>query len=428
MPSLAPEGYFLSAANPVANEDQRELEDLAMRVFERPDVRAARKRALGLWLAVTDHDAPPEARALAEDAIDEYCFNYTLKAANSDANHPKVLRLLVQSGEWFGRAIRGSRLGGDNPDNCYRVIPIEHGAQYEIEGHACAESASDVTWTLVGNNSTSKTLASLEHRNVVADAQGRFTITVDAEHAGSRNNHLQSQRGVKWLFVRDSMGDWARQTPNALRVRRITPPGAAPLSETEVAQRAIDIMIEDVPITFWFTRLNFAMPPNTLTTPQSTGKVGGLISQWTSIARIVLADDEAYVVTANAADAKYRHFVVNDWWYRSIDPWHRQSSLNNAAMTPDADGQYTYVVALRDPGVHNWIDTGGLHQTYAIHKWQGLPADMSPDRVPQIHGRLVKLDELRRILPADTRWMTAAERRQQLAERANAFARRFIDR
>jgi hypothetical protein len=53
---------------------------------------------------------------------------------------------------------------------------------------------------------------------------------------------------------------------------------------------------------------------------------------------------------------------------------------------------------------------------------------MSPDRVPRIRGRVVKLDELRHVLPADTRWITAAERRQQLAERANAFARRFIDR
>jgi hypothetical protein len=46
MPSPAPEQYFLSAGNPVANVDQRELEDLAMRVFELPEVRAARKRAL----------------------------------------------------------------------------------------------------------------------------------------------------------------------------------------------------------------------------------------------------------------------------------------------------------------------------------------------------------------------------------------------
>lgn len=426
--SLQTGPYFLSERNPIANADQRALEDLAMRVFERPEVREARKSALGRWLAVTDYNAPPEARAMAEDAIDEYAFNYTLKAAASDPSHPRVLRLLLQTHEWMGRRVPGTRLGGDNPDNCYRVIPIEHGARYEIDGQQVPHPASNVTWTLVGNNSTSKTLASLEHRDVAIAADGRFTIAVDGEPAAGRSNHLQTCPGVKWLFVRDSMGDWSRETPNALQARRLTPPSTPPLSDDEVARRAVEIMIEDVPITFWFTRLNFAIPPNTLSAPQSSGTLGGLMSQWNSCVRIVLDDDEAYVVTANGAGAAYRHFVVNDWWYRSVDPWHIQSSLNNAQMVPDEDGSYTYVVAMRDPGVHNWIDTGGLHQTYAIQKWQGLPRGEDMKETPRIEGRLVKLGDLKSVLPKGTRWLTPAERARQIEMRQADFARRFIDR
>ncbi len=421
------EDYFYAPANPVANADQRTVEDLAMRVFQRPEVREARKRALGLWLAVTDYDAPLEARALAEQAIEEYCFNYTLKACNSDVNYPRVVRPFTQAHEWFGRQVPGARLGGDNPDNCYRLIPIEHGASYEIQGRQYPRPAANVTWTLVGNNSTSKTLASLEHRDAVVGSDGHFTITVDAEPAGGRRNHLQSGAGTKWLFVRDSMGDWARETPNALQVKRLTPPSAPMMSEEEAARRAVEILIEDVPITFWFTRLNFAIPPNTVTEARSTAAVGGLVSQWSSIARIVLAEDEAYVVNANGADAAYRHFIVNDWWYRSIDPWHRQSSLNNAEMEPDVDGSYTYVVSLLDPGVHNWIDPGGLRQTYAIHKWQGLPRQMAPGNAPRISGRLVKFDQLRELLPAGTRWLSPEQRALQLQQRQAAFARRIID-
>ena len=193
--------YFRSAQNPVANSDQLALEDLAMRVFDRVDVREARRRVLGQWLAVTDFDAPPEARAMAQEAIDEYCFNYTLKAVNSDANYPRVVRPFLQAHRWFGRDVPGARLGGDNPDNCYRLIPVEHGARYEVSGQQMPEPASDVTWTIVGNNSTSKTLASLEHRDVRIDADGRFAITVDDQPAQGRHNHLQTRRGAKWLFV-----------------------------------------------------------------------------------------------------------------------------------------------------------------------------------------------------------------------------------
>jgi hypothetical protein len=97
-------------------------------------------------------------------------------------------------------------------------------------------------------------------------------------------------------------------------------------------------------------------------------------------------------------------------------------------MARDADGRYTCVVALRDPGVHNWIDTGGLHQTHAIQKWQGLPRGADGVHQPTIEGRLVKLADLKRVLPPETRWVTPAERAQQLAQREAAFARRLLDR
>ena len=420
-------GYFLSALNPIANTDQRHLEDVALRIYQRPELLEARRRALGLWLAVTDHDAPAQARAMAEEAVDEYCFNYVLKAANSDPHHPRVLRLFLQAHEWFGRSVPGARIGGDNPDNCYRLVPIEDGVAYEIAARRFGTPAADVSWTLVGNNSTSKTLASLEQRDVLLEADGSFTIQVDERPADGRRNHLRSRAGVKWLFIRDSMGDWAHQTPYGLQVRRLTPPGAAPLSDDEIAHRAVEFILDEVAITFWFTRLNFALPPNTLSTPHSSGKVGGLMSQWASCGRIVLEDDEAFVVNAWDPGARYRHFVVNDWWYRSIDPWHRQSSLNNAAMAADADGSVTCVVSIRDPGVANWIDTGGLHQVYAIQKWQGLPRDMAPGQEPRLRWQKVKLADLPAVLPAETRWVNGVQRAQSLLARADNFARRLID-
>ena len=179
-------------------------------------------------------------------------------------------------------------------------------------------------------------------------------------------------------------------------------------------------------ITFWFTRLNFAdcaECADTAAQYRGSRRADLAVHQHRACA---LADDEAFVVTANGAEAAYRHFVVNDWWYRSIDPWRRQSSLNNAQMVANEDGTFTYVVAIQDPGVHNWIDTGGLHVTYAIQKWQGLPRDMQSERAPRITGLLVKLKDLPNVLPRGTRWLTPDERKKQLAQRAAAYERRII--
>src|SRR5580700_2859722 len=50
---LASDKFFLSAENPIANVDQRDLEALAIQIFARPDVQAARKRAAATWALVT---------------------------------------------------------------------------------------------------------------------------------------------------------------------------------------------------------------------------------------------------------------------------------------------------------------------------------------------------------------------------------------
>ena len=143
---------------------------------------------------------------------------------------------------------------------------------------------------------------------------------------------------------------------------------------------------------------------------------------------IRLSHDEAMIVTSNAAGAAYRDFVLHDVWYRTIEYWERQSSLNNGQMVPDEDGRYTLVVAHRDPGVANWLDTGGLHEVYALHRWQGLPLEGGSPQAPKIQSEVIKLRDLDSKLPAGVRRITPREREQQLERRRSAFQRRFIDR
>ena len=152
-----------------------------------------------------------------------------------------------------------------------------------------------------------------------------------------------------------------------------------------MAERAATYMVSDVYLLYWFTRLNYNFPVNTMREPRSSGPVGGLQTQMGSQGLIRLADDEAMIITSTAAGAAYRNFVLHDVWYRSIEYWTRQSSLNNAQMAPNEDGRYTLVVAHRDPGVANWLDTGGLHELYALHRWQGLPVTSGPKRRTSSH-------------------------------------------
>jgi len=422
--ALIKDDYFLSSRNPVANVDQRHVEDLARELIERPELAQAREKAGYLWRVVTEYTAGPQISRL-ENMLAECTVNYALKGA-LDPDYPRIVRLLQAPGRWFGRDMPGSRWGGDNPDNAYRLAPVAHGARYVVFGQRMPGGVANVTYTLVANTATSVTLATLEDRDVVTNADGSFVLTIDDQPAAGRPNHLQTQAGVKFLFVRDSMNDWARETPNALRIHRLDPPSRPPRTLAEMAQFAAYHFVDDVYLLYWFTRLNYGFPPDAMRPPRGSGGVGGLRSQMGSQGLIRLQENEAMVVTATDAGAAFRDFVLHDVWYLTIEYWQRQTSLTAGQMVADDDGRYTFVIAHEDPGVHNWLDTGGLHEIYALHRWQGLPRDESTP-LPQITSRVIPLSDLARALPKGVRTLSRTERAEQLARRQRDFLVRFAE-
>jgi hypothetical protein len=421
------DGFFLSDTNPCANVDQREIEDVAMRLIRRPEVEGARAHASVLWRSVAEYTAGPQMSRF-EEMMDDYTFNYALKAANGDPTRPRVLRSYVPAANWFGRNVPGSRWGGDNPDNAYRLIPIAAQGRYEVHGRRMPGGIANVTYALVANSATSVTLSLLEDRDLKLQPDGSFVITVDDRPAAGLANHIQNKPGALFLFIRDAMGDWQKEAPNALRVNRLdTGPGPA-VSEADMAELAAKYMVADVYLLYWFTRLNYNMPINVMREPRGSGPVGGLRSQMGSQGTIRLADDEAMIITSTSGGAAYRNIVLHDIWYRAIEYWKRQSSLNTAQMVPDADGRYTFVVAHTDPGVANWLDTGGLGEIFALHRWQGLPPEGSGHATPTMRSEVIKLKDLETRLPPGVQRIGAAERRQSLERRLAAYQRRFADR
>jgi hypothetical protein len=81
------------------------------------------------------------------------------------------------------------------------------------------------------------------------------------------------------------------------------------------------------------------------------------------------------------------------------------------------------VISLRDPGIHNWVDTVGLHSGWFLLRWQGLPAGATAAGLVR-DCRLVKLAELPQQLPAGCPTVDLAQRRQQIASRAGQYTLR----
>ena len=78
-----------------------------------------------------------------------------------------------------------------------------------------------------------------------------------------------------------------------------------------------------------------------------------------SMAPYVLGPDEALVIHARWPKCRCANVSLWNRFLQTYDYAHRSVSLNRAQTRLDGDGAFTLVIAHRDPGVPNWLDTEG---------------------------------------------------------------------
>jgi hypothetical protein len=90
---------------------------------------------------------------------------------------------------------------------------------------------------------------------------------------------------------------------------------------------------------------------------------------------------------------------------------YRQSSLNGHQARIDADGKFRAVLSHQDPGVYNWLDSGGNLYGMLIGRWYRCSSHPTPTVTK------VKLADLCTHLPACVTFTTEEERACMLRER-----------
>jgi hypothetical protein len=133
-----------------------------------------------------------------------------------------------------------------------------------------------------------------------------------------------------------------------------------------------------------------------------------------------LADGDALLLECETPDADYFGFTIHTLaWFESGDFANRQTSLNGQQIHVDADGRFRLVLAHRDPGTPNWIDTE--ERTSGLLAYRFVRAHSRPTPA----ARVLPLRELGGQLPADHPRVAPAERRARLARRREALWGRY---
>ncbi len=466
--STAAVSASVAVVSPLATEQQLEAERIAAQTVETWPVKLMKLVLRMGWLSTAKREydliGGPDEENLAQltRAIDEYALGAAFQQQLLNSMQPTVVTQVAPPHTWFGQSTGGSRILYDNPDTIYRFMGVNKTSTYVIKGQFTGEMPADTSFSLLTGLS-GITAGYLSARDLQIESDGSFTITVsDQAAAPDQRNHLQLTADSTLVAVRNTLSDWNTQPPMSLSIERVAgPPNslfsqlggfAIPLIGPTVANSPlltalvslIPPMAEPPPILRGtFTAVVMALglsqetkyikvattdpvtgervEPNVLRNPTRNAEF--LATQLQSAGYFDLDDREALVVTVNPGNARYFNVPVTNLWTVTDDYWNEQTSLNIAQATPNPDGTYTFVISSRDPGVHNWVSTGGLNQGTLSLRFQDL--DPESTAVPTVTSEVVRLRRLWTVLPTTTEYLTPAERQLQLAVRKAGFDTRF---
>jgi hypothetical protein len=243
----------------------------------------------------------------------------------------------------------------------------------------------------------------------------------------------------RWVVLRELFHDWEREDPLDLEIVRIGSEGEHP-EPIDPARAAAQLArvgeLVNHQIRYWNEFYAVAletyqdmngdgkrfMPRNDLNAPNKAGHWGGQASNVYAGGVFELAPDEALLIEARVpVTPPYMGFHLSNLWGESLDFANHQSSLNGFQAERDADGVYRYVVAHRDPGIANWVDTTGQPEGFLTCRWSYSQA---PAELPSTQVTKLRFDEIGARLPGARR-VSAAERREHIRIRQAHVQRRY---
>jgi hypothetical protein len=317
-----------------------------------------------------------------------------------------------------------AKWGAENADNQYLWARVRPDASYEIRGQR--STAFDFLieakegFMQLGDDGV---YACLKAHELEIASDGSFEILLAQERpAGHRGNWLALHPKARYIQIRQYFADWGRESPARFEIRQLGNEGRppAPLTPARMAEM-LDDAGEWVDVTArfwtqWIDQMREAHDPKQL--KPAIHFVGGADDIFYGNDMYRIGPDEALVIESAPPDARYWQIQLCDIWFRTLDYATRQSSLNHEQARLDADGRFRCVIAHRDPGVANWLDTAGYEEGMIQYRWVWSRSNPHPTL------RRVRFDEIAAALPAGTVRITPEERRREIAARQAHVARR----
>jgi hypothetical protein len=298
----------------------------------------------------------------------------------------------------------------DNPDVLYGFCALDDTRSYRLSGTRGGAAYVGLTFGTpvgkgaVGGRTGTTVQAHLDQFDLGPNGEVDILIAPADQLPDPRpKNTIELAPGTGQVAVRETFFDRGHDTPADLRIELVDDIGSPILGVEEIAAKMEFAglflqFVTSTAISMWHdTASNINVFGGTAGSEHVAAQDDEVRSHSNAEmtyhgGRWVLGDGEALVVTVHDPPNEFLYWglTTTTAWMESLDYRYTTTNLNNHTATRSPDGDWRLVIAPTDPGVPNWIDTGGRLEGYMIVRW------VLADRPPHPTCELVPIDSLSR--------------------------------
>ena len=277
-----------------------------------------------------------------------------------------------------------SKIGGNSPDADYHTFPVSPAYSYRLRGTRGKApffniQVQGIKFDLATLRPGLALASSLSDADLVYDDDGFFEVLISAEKPSDLEGLWMAMDDDSFtVVIREYHHDREAEGEPELHVEVLGDlPPPLPMTDGEVAagiQRAAFLS------KFWFDARQwipglfepsvvntFPMAETDVDTSEELGlnaDVQYMVGAWR------LGPDEALMVEGRADPATpYWILQISDRWHETADFRRRTVHYNDHTIQLEPDGSFRAVISPEDPGVPNWLDTGGRTEGYMSFRW-----------------------------------------------------------
>lgn len=282
------------------------------------------------------------------------------------------------------------KLLGDNPDARYFSAVIDDQHSYRIRGNLAGATYTSFTIELGAGSDGSGIGSTLNDTQFTADENGDYEIILSAQKADG--NWMPMSKGASSLTTRHYYerkqsinNDRLHHIPLDISNMQKVPPRPSP-NDAEIAAgiRRVTNFVKGnvIPMNSQNSPSWVSRTPNQFAPPKKDDSHNTITyaarDNVYSMAPFVLAPNQALLIRGQFPKCRFSNVVLFNRFLQTLNYEERSISLNRAQTVLDAQGNFEMIVAHKDPGRPNWLDTEG--RPYGIMFWRfQLPeGDIAP--------------------------------------------------